>query len=216
MADAVNARRSYVAPRRAAQARATRVAVLAAARRSFLDKGYAATTVAHIARAAGVAVDTVYASVGRKPALLRELVETSLSGSDDAVPSESRAYVQQVRAAPTAAAKLTTYARALVDVNARVGPVHAVLREAARTDSACEALRAELAQRRALSMLRLAADLRSTGELRADLDDQQVADVLWSTGSAEYWGLLVDERGWTREQVGAWLADAWTRLLLAG
>jgi hypothetical protein len=33
--------------------------------------------------------------------------------------------------------------------------------------------------------------------------------------AAEYRALLVGERGWSAERFGAWLADAWTRLLLA-
>ena len=63
-------------------------------------------------------------------------------------------------------------------------------------------------------MLLFAADLRSTGELRGDLTDAQVADIIWSMNSAEYWILLVRERSWTPPQFAAWLADAWTRLLL--
>jgi hypothetical protein len=33
--------------------------------------------------------------------------------------------------------------------------------------------------------------------------------------AVEYRALLVDERGWSPERFGAWLADAWTRALLA-
>jgi hypothetical protein len=63
-------------------------------------------------------------------------------------------------------------------------------------------------------MRRLAAELRATGELRDDLSDDQVADVIWSMNSAEYWVLLVRERQWTTDQFAEWLTDAWTRLLL--
>ena len=62
-------------------------------------------------------------------------------------------------------------------------------------------------------MLRFAADLRSTGELRADLSDNEVADVIWTMNAAEYFDLLA-QRGWAAERIGEWLADAWTRLLL--
>ena len=99
---ASGANRPYRSPRRAEQAAATRAAVLASARELFVTKGYAATTIADIARHARVAVDTVYASVGRKPALLREVLETALSGTDVAVPAAQRDYVQRVREAPTA------------------------------------------------------------------------------------------------------------------
>ena len=70
-------------------------------------------------------------------------------------------------------------------------------------------------QRRANNMLRLAADLHATGELRSDLSNEQVADIIWSMNAAEYWVLLVRERSWTADQFAAWLTDAWTRLLLA-
>jgi hypothetical protein len=60
----------------------------------------------------------------------------------------------------------------------------------------------------------LAADLRSTGELRPDLTDDDAADIIWSMNSPEYWTLMVSERGWSPERFEGWLADAWTRLLL--
>src|SRR4249920_1520833 len=76
----VKTRRRYDSSRRAEQAARTRRAVLDAARALFSEQGYASTTVGQIAGRAGVAVDTLYTSVGRKPALLRELVETAISG----------------------------------------------------------------------------------------------------------------------------------------
>ncbi len=60
-----------------------------------------------------------------------------------------------------------------------------------------------------------AADLRATGELRTDLSDDEVADIVWSMNAVEFWVLLVDQRGWSPERFGEWLTDAWTRVLLA-
>jgi AcrR family transcriptional regulator len=207
-------RRRYASALRAEQAALTRRAVLAAARELFAERGYAATSVAAIAARAGVAVDTVYSAAGRKPALLRELVETALSGTDRAVPGEQRDYVRAIREAPTARAKLAVYATAVSAIGVRMAPVHRALAEAAVTDRDCAALRAEIDDRRARNMRLFAAELRATGELRADLDDDEVADVVWSMNAAEYRALLVDGRGWTAERFGAWLADAWSRLLL--
>jgi hypothetical protein len=95
-----------------------------------------------------------------------------------------------------------------------MAPVFLALRDAASTDPDCAALWSEIAQRRAANMLRFAADLRSTGELRDDLPDEQIADIIWSMNAAEYWVLLVNERGWTPDAFAGWLIDAWTRLLL--
>lgn len=207
-------RRRYCSPRRAEQAAATRHGVLVAARELFGQQGYTATSVAQIARRAGVAVDTVYAAVGRKPALLRALVEAALSGTDDVVPAEQRRYVQQIRSATTARDKLSAYAAAVAEIGGRMAPIHRALREAAVSDADCEALRAEISARRAANMRLFAADLRATGELRSDLSDAKVADVVWSMNAAEYHALLVEERGWSADRFRDWLLDAWTRTLL--
>jgi AcrR family transcriptional regulator len=208
-------RRRYRSAQRTEQAAATRRAVLQAARELFSEQGYTATGVAQIAARARVAVDTVYAAAGRKPALLRELVETALSGTDDTVPAQARAYVQRVRAAGTARAKIAAYAAAVAEIGTRMAPVHRALAEAAVTDPACAALRTEISDRRADNMRLFAADLRGTGELRDDLTDDEVADIVWSMNAAEYHALLVGRRGWSQERFEAFLADAWTRLLLA-
>jgi AcrR family transcriptional regulator len=208
-------KRDYRSPRRVEQAAETRRAVLAAARDLFVNTGYTATTVAQIAAKATVSVDTVYAAVGRKPELLRELVETSISGSDRAIPGEDRDYVGRMQAAGTAREKLTIYADAITGIQQRLAPVFLALRDAAVSNPECAALWTEISQRRAANMRRLAADLRTTGEVRGDLSDEQVADIIWSMNAAEYWLLLVRERSWSSEQFAAWLSDAWIRLLLA-
>ncbi|MBW0115466.1 TetR/AcrR family transcriptional regulator [Pseudonocardia abyssalis] len=215
MGDDVKGRRGYRAPRRAEQAAGTRRAVLDAARELFLAHGYAATTVAQIAERAGVNVDTLYASVGRKPELLREVVETAISGSDRALPAEQRDYVRRIREATGAQMKIEIYAAAVAEMGPRTAPIFTALRDAAGRDPQCARLRTEVTRRRAGNMLLFAADLRATGELRADLTDDEVADIVWSTNSAEYYVLLVHERGWTPERFGAHLADLWCRMLLA-
>ena len=124
MTDAVKSRpkRRYHAPQRAEQAAATRRAVLEAARELFTTNGYAGTTIGHIAERAGVAVDTLYATVGRKPVLLREVFETALSGQDVAVPAEERDYVRAIRAAPSAREKIAIYAGAITRDRATARP----------------------------------------------------------------------------------------------
>jgi AcrR family transcriptional regulator len=189
--------------------------VLQAARELFAERGYAGTTVVAIAGRAGVAVDTVYAAAGRKPDLVRELVETAISGEGAAVPALQRDYVRRVREAATAREKLAVYAAAVAQIAGRMLPVQRALAGAALADPACAALRDEISARRAANMRLFAADLRATGELRADLDDDTVADVVWSTNAPEYQALLLGERGWSTERYGTWLADAWARLLLA-
>lgn len=214
MAEGVKGPRRYHAPRRVEQASGTRRAVLQSARELFVQRGYLATTVSEIAAHAGVAVDTVYAAVGRKPVLLRELVESALSGTDHAVPAVERDYVVRIRAAATGAEKIAVYADAITSIQQRLAPVFLALRDAALRDPECAALWTEIAGRRAANMREFAADLRRTGDLRDDLADDEVADIVWSMNAVEYWLLLVDGRGWSPARFGEWLVDAWTRLLL--
>ena len=70
-----------------------------------------------------------------------------------------------------------------------------------------------LVDRRAANMMLLAADLRATGELRADLSDRDVADMVWSTNGPEYY-LQLRSRGWSAKRYAGLLQDLWCRLLL--
>jgi len=215
MNDNVNGRRTYRAPQRAARAAAPRRAVLDGAQALFEERGYTATTVADIADRAGVAVDTLYAAVGRKPEILRGLVETALSGTGEVVPAQQREYVLAIRAATDVETKIATYAAAVTAIQSRLAPIFLALRDAAVSDASCAALWREIGERRARNMREFAAELRATGRLRDDLTDDDVADVIWTMNAAEYWDLLVGQRGWRPEQFRDWLTDAWSRLLLA-
>ena len=207
-------KRSYRSERRSEQAAATRTAVLRAARDHFTRQGYAATAVAGIAASAGVNVDTVYRAVGRKPQLMLAVIDMALAGGDEPVVAEQRDYVRAVLAAEGARAKLATYAEALGRVMPRVAPLFDSLAQAALTEPDCAAMRASVDERRAGNMLKMAADLRATGDLRDDLTDQEVADLLWTTNAPEYFALAV-ARGWSAATYAERLGDLWTRLLLA-
>jgi AcrR family transcriptional regulator len=206
--------RTYRSERRQAQADATRRAVLLAARDLFVGHGYPGTAVSEVARRAGVSVDTVYASVGRKPQLLLAVHDMVLAGTDEPVPAEQRDYVRAVRAAVGARAKIEVYAAALGRLLPRTVPLSDALRVAATTDDACRAVWQELTERRATNMRLFARDLRETSELRADLTDDEVADLVWSMNGPEYY-LLVTSRGASPERYAALVADVWTRTLLA-
>ncbi len=208
-------RRRYDSSRRKQSADQTRAAILTAARKLFTEHGYASTTVSAIAGQAGVAVDTLYATIGKKPELFLELIETALSGVDVPVPALERDYVKRINQAATAAEKLALYAAAVTSIQRRLAPLFVVFREGAAADPAVARLWNQVSQRRARNMRMLAAELRGTGQLRGDLTDDQVADIVWSMNSADFYTLLVTERGWESEKFEEFLVDAWSRLLLS-
>src|SRR5262245_36718523 len=143
MSDAVKsppARRRYDATRRQAAAAKTRHTIARAARELFLARGYAATTMAAIAEAAGVAHDTVYATFGPKAALFRHLVEIALSGTDEPIPALERDIVRQARAEPDQGRILDLLAHTIRLIHERLAPLVEVLSVAAQTDAELKAV----------------------------------------------------------------------------
>lgn len=213
MSDIVKPRR-YHAPKRAESAQQTRLAILTAATGLFVEQGYAATTMASIAEAAGVAVDTLYAVVGGKAKLFRLVVEGAISGEARAVAPEERDYVQEMQVEPDAARKLAIYAAAIRRIQGRLTPIFRVVQQAAPSHPELAALWNEISDRRAANMLLLVEELVATGRVRPDLTVKDAADIIWATNSPEMYGMLVLDRGWSPDRFEQWLADSWKRLLL--
>jgi AcrR family transcriptional regulator len=205
-------KRRYDASGRRQAAARTRAAILDAARELFAERGYSATPMTAIADRAGVALDTVYASAGRKPELARLLIETAISGTDEAVPAEQRDYVQAIQAAPDARTKIAVYAAAMAAIAPRLAPVLAIIQQAAHDEPELARLWHQIADRRAANMRLFVADLAAVAPLR--LDPDQAADIVWATNSAEMYQLLVGQRGWTPQRYERFLADTWHRTLL--
>jgi len=206
-------KRRYDATSRRQAAARTRSAILDAARELFTERGYAATPMTAIADRAGVALDTIYASVGRKPEVARLLIETAISGTDQAVPAEQRDYVHAIQAAPDGAAKIAIYAAAVTAMAPRLVLVLGIVQQAAPTEPELVRLWHEIAGRRAANMRRFVADLAVSSPLR--LPPDEAADIVWATNATEMYQLLVTQRGWTPQRYERFLADTWRRVLLA-
>jgi len=206
--------RVYDNAARQTQSAETRQRVLNAAHQMIVKRGYRKTTVADIALEAGVHIDTVYALVGRKPVLLRELIEQAVSGTDRAVTPEERNYVKAILAEPDPARKLAIYARAVRHIQARMAPLFLALRDASATEPEAGVVWREISDRRAKNMRDLVRNLKAADGLRDDLSIDEAADTIWATNSSELYVLLTVERGWSADRYERWLADTWCRLLL--
>ena len=204
-------KRTYDGATRRATSDETRRRILATARELLIERGYRATTIAAISAGAEVNPDTVYELVGRKPMIVRELVEQALSGTDHAVPAADRTYVAEIRAAPHPAGKIRIYAAATVAMLGRLAPLVVALREAGAGDAEAAELWRQFGDRRAANMRLFVAELGARRE-GVSLDD--AADTVWATNSPELYLLLTGERGWAPERYERWLVDTWSRLLL--
>ena len=207
-------RRRYNAPRRREAAQTTRRAIVAAATRLFVERGYAATIMAAIAEAAGVSHETVHATFGPKPALFRHLVELALSGTEEPVPALEREIEAQVRAERDPARIIDLFAHTVRLLHQRLAPLFEVLSAGAQTDAELRIFANELSERRVGHMRAFATDLAAAGGLREGISVELAGDVIWAMNSPQFYLLYVRDRGWTPEFFEHWLADTWKRLLL--
>jgi AcrR family transcriptional regulator len=207
-------RRTYDSAGRRARSAETRARVLVAAGELFVSNGYGATTVADIAARSEVHVDTVYRLVGRKAAILRELIEASLSGTGTTVVAERRDYVESFVAEPDPTRKLAIYASAVRQIHSRLAPLFRALTEAAASEPEAAKIWSATSRRRAANMRKLVADLEAAGGLRSGLSPEDAADTVWATNSPEVYVLMVEERGWSPDAYEAWLLELWCRYLL--
>lgn len=208
-------KRRYESPLRQEQARSTRREILAAAAGLFVDPGYPATSLAEVAAAAGVAVQTVYKVFGSKPALLSALVDVMVAGDDEPVPLPARPFAVEIRALPDARAKLVRYARHLAETHERQAQVMLAVATAATADGSAAAIWRKNVDERRRAMTMFATDLIATGEVRTDRSADDVVDVLWLAMDVRNYDWLVRQRRWSSERFQQWYVDTTASALLA-
>jgi AcrR family transcriptional regulator len=203
----------------AERSRATRARIVAAATPLFVRDGYLETTMQGIAKAAGVAVQTLYLAFGSKVAVL----EAALAAAADDVPAgdrppepghtggpaaDGRALTGRAPGGPIpdGPAVLAEYVRTSAAAIIREYPLAAVLRAAAADPEP-----AELLDRTRSAAL--ADHARTVDELadRPGFTDrislQRATEIVAALLSPETYGLLVHTNGWTPQDWSDWVTQ---------
>jgi len=204
--------RRYDATRRRDAAARTRERVLDVAKDSLLSQGYAATTVAAIARAAGVSAELIYKSFGGKAGLVRHLQRRALLG-DGPTPAEARSDAASASEVG-AAAVIREWARLATEVAPRVSSIMVLVGSAAASDPVLADLLGEMNAQRLERMAHNAERISRHPDVRSDLTVDQVRDILWTYSSPDLYRLVVLERGWTLSAYGDFLWSGMTGQLL--
>src|SRR5262245_30772919 len=126
--------RTYDSSRRREQARRSRADILASARALFLDLGYAGTTMHAVADRANVSTETIYKSIGNKPALLKATLDAAIAGDDEPVPMMRRELVARMRAEPDPRRLLAHYGEHITTSWPRQVPIQLIARAAAAVE----------------------------------------------------------------------------------
>ena len=195
--------------RRALQADATRAAILAAARRLFAERGFGTTSVADIAREAGVAVPTVYKSAGGKQAILHALVDAvdEVGG----IPEGRKAMM----AAQDAPAMLRAAVAVTRGLHENAGDIIAALVSASGSDPDARAAIAEGERRHRAGMTRIAKRMAEAGGLRDGVTADDAATALIVITARDSYRQLTADLGWSFDRAQAWMEATLAALLLA-
>jgi AcrR family transcriptional regulator len=194
------------------QAEETRSAIVRAARDLFIEQGYGRTTMADIAGAAGVSVETIYAAFSNKATLLHKAWDITVGGDDQDIVFHERPEVLAIRNEHELAKRLMLHAAFSTRTAQRIAPFQLMVQSAAGADPAAEAMLVEMGRQRLVGMTVMAAEAAKTGQLA--VSEEECRDVIWSMTDGMLWHRLVNERGWANERFADWLGRVWVCLLV--
>jgi len=200
--------------------RETRRRLLAAAKAEFAERGYAAATVIRIAERADMSVQTIYSNWGNKRNLLRAVMESSVTGDENAplVPGRPPAIITATLDPADAAdprrllAHLSHQYRLLAE-RAAVG--WQTYRDGAAVDPDIAADWQQLSDLRRGAFHALFAHVPA-GALRSGLSNAAAADTAWVIASPDAHDLLVRDAGYSYDQLEEWVHDTLGAALLGG
>ena len=187
----------------------TRNRLLQAAAEEFPARGYAGTTVARLAEAAGVSVQTLYLAWGSKRALLRGYMENALAGGAG---SPEDAILRFAGLPPRG--RLTELARLITEVAERAATGWALYRDAAAVDPEIAGDWNELQLLRHRLISRALADIPASALTRG-LTRKTAADTAWAIASPESYDLLVHRLGYQLSEFHAWVERTLVTAILA-
>ena len=184
-----------------------------AARDLFIEKGFGRTTIADVARSAGVSAETIYAAFGNKATLLHRAWDITVGGDDEDIVFHERPEVMRIRGERDLAKRFMLHAAFSTTTAQRIAPFQLMVQSAAGADPAAAKMLEEMGRQRLAGMSVMAAEAAETGQLA--VSEEECRDLIWAMTDGVLWHRLVNERGWTNEQFADWLGRMWVQLLVA-
>jgi AcrR family transcriptional regulator len=200
--------------RRAIAAQTTRRVIVETAARLFIDRGYHAATLGEIAREAGVAIQTIYNSIGSKRDVLSKVLDYAAAGEHAPTPAPTLvlAQAEQEPDTRTSLDQLVDFWR---ESRPRTAPFYKLLRQAAAVDDEMTELERTRAAMRLRSYRSGASLFAKRGALRDGLSLEDAAALIYATGHPDVYRFLVIEGPWTADQWATWVRSTLEAGLLA-
>jgi AcrR family transcriptional regulator len=202
------AQRPYRSPLREDQARATRRAVVGAARDLFVELGWSGTTIDAVAARAGVSRKTVFSSVGGKAALLKLALDWALVGDDEPIPMSGRRVIADMEQLTDPRALVARWARFVAELEERAAPLAAVLVVAADADAEAAEVHAASERNRLGGAEFIVARLAAIRGLRPRLTTERAVAAALVLMDPAVHRTLVREHRWTSKEYADWIERA--------
>jgi len=201
--------------RRDIQTMGTRGDIVQAATELMAEHGYVGTSIAAIAERGGVAVQTIYNTVGSKVDVLAAVLAAANSAARTSGLSVA-ALAAGITGSTTPGAAVSALAGWIAADNDQAAPLHRVVNEAAGTDPEIRELEVTMAARSLHAYAEAVGALRAQLGLRPGLSDHEAATSIWALGHPQVFHTLVVGLGWSREAYTAWLRSALPGVLPTG
>jgi AcrR family transcriptional regulator len=186
------------------RAQATHWRIVRAAYTLFCAGGYAGTTMAQIAEAAGVAVQTVYFTFHTKSALLSRAYDFAVMGEDEPLPPDKQPWYGAMTAEPSVAHALRHLVTGVGEITRRVTPLYVVARAAADADPDTARVMLFHERWRADGFRQMLELLRAKAELRPGLSLDRATHLLLLFVGMDVYGVLVTSHEWSHEEWVDW------------
>jgi AcrR family transcriptional regulator len=192
------------APPRRARAIATQWRIVKAAFGLFCERGYSGTTMAHIAEAAGVAVQTVYFTFHTKAAVLSRAYDFAVMGEEDGrVPWEQPWYRAMV-GAPDVVDAIEHLVAGVGDITRRLTPLYVVASGTAASDPEVAEVVDRHERWRVEGYRGMVEVLRAKAPLWAGLTPERANDLLLLYAGMDVYHALVEVTGWSHDEWASW------------
>lgn len=193
---------------RRGRAKATHWRIVKAAYRLFCTQGYVGTTMAQIAEAAGVAVQTVYFAFHTKAALLSRAYDFAVMGEEEPQIPQQQVWYQAMTAEPDVTRALHHFVTGVGEITRRVTPLSLAAQVAADGDPDTARVVALHDGWQADAYREVVKLLSAKAELRPGRSLERGTDLLLLYAGTDVYHVLVEDRGWSHDEWLDWTVAA--------
>jgi AcrR family transcriptional regulator len=182
----------------------------------FVERGYAATTLADVADHADIAPRTLYLHFATKAELLLRCIGLAIAGDAEPIALADRPAMAEATTAPTLDERLRLMASLTASLMERTGPLLEVAFQAAAFEPSIAAAAAAGRADTRRTLQEFWHGIHHDGLLPPSTDLEWLTETATLVAHADTYLLISKTTGWDSDTYRDWLATTWHRLVVGG